>query len=682
MLLSIVIMTHQSEGYLEKVLENLRPLANELVIAIDNTSTDRTELIARRFADVAVSLSHTGYIESHLNTLVKLCHGDWIFRIDDDEMLSADWTYEYIIHLLNNSPYSHYWIPRRWLVSENKYIRSHPWFPDYQMRLFRNDPNCIYSDGMLHTTHQITSGKANYIHDAYIHHYDFIWHSRQQRENKIQNYEKIKPGGSLPQYYLYEDYDLDFSIIKSEYTENVKINHSKTKFLEINHYVPKTMKRNRKYSLRIELTIGETLRCGEVLLSYHWLNFDGTIYNFDGLRTGLLIDLNDTETGVFFVLVESPNNNGNYLLQIDLVIEGQYWFSTKYDLSNPEFISPVRIVDVETKLINNKFLEMVQIETVSRCNAACIYCPWPMVADDWQYMDDNLFERVLEELKAFEIRKIAPYLSNEPFLDKQIINRIVRIRKLFPNTRIEISSNFSLVTLERGKQLAQALKPIDNSPIHDIWITVSGIDTESYRIQQGGWSPILSEAKFKKTKLDFNIIRRNILDFLKYVDEHSIDIGIRINGFGDEFYSKDDYLKFWRQSFDDWGISNNFSSKVRFFVPGKSVQSRANQIPVSWVSSDIAKQVHIAGCSFGGHFGWMDNALAIMADGQLSICCMDFNHRETSGLSLSNYQLMEILVSDRWRGIYDRLSGNVDAESNFICRQCEYAVPPGMKNFP
>jgi hypothetical protein len=65
----------------------------------------------------------------------------------------------------------------------------------------------------------------------------------------------------------------------------------------------------------------------DVRLSYHWLNYDRTIYQWDGQRTHLHGEIPPEESMCLNAQVQSPTEPGQYILQWDLVIEQVGWFS-------------------------------------------------------------------------------------------------------------------------------------------------------------------------------------------------------------------------------------------------------------------------------------------------------------------------------------------------------------------
>lgn len=66
-----------------------------------------------------------------------------------------------------------------------------------------------------------------------------------------------------------------------------------------------------------------------VNVSYHWLNSNGEVVIFDGLRTQLPCDVEAQHTVMVPLQVRTPDERGNFLLQISLVQEGVAWFVEK-----------------------------------------------------------------------------------------------------------------------------------------------------------------------------------------------------------------------------------------------------------------------------------------------------------------------------------------------------------------
>ena len=95
-------------------------------------------------------------------------------------------------------------------------------------------------------------------------------------------------------------------------------------------------------------------------------------------------------------------------------------------------------------------------------------------------MTEEMFYSILDQLLVFkdslEDGKICLYLMQEPFLDKRIFNFIDRTKQLFPNTRIELSTNCSVLTADKADEL---IKLLSEHP-HEIWISHHGVDKATF----------------------------------------------------------------------------------------------------------------------------------------------------------------------------------------------------------
>ena len=97
----------------------------------------------------------------------------------------------------------------------------------------------------------------------------------------------------------------------------------------------------------------------------------------------------------------------------------------------------------------------IQIQTISRCNATCAFCPYPKVSKRITHgtMSDELFEKVVRQCR--DLNHISPYLMNEPLLDKRLPERI-RYIKGETDAVANISTNGSLLTKPLADRLIDA----------------------------------------------------------------------------------------------------------------------------------------------------------------------------------------------------------------------------------
>jgi glycosyltransferase involved in cell wall biosynthesis len=130
--ISVVIMTLNEEQNIERCLNSVRGIADEIVV-IDSFSTDRTEEICLKSGARFIRNPFAGYIEQRKYS-VSQASRDHVLVIDADEALSDElkasivaakknWTHDgYNFNRLNS-------FCGRW-------IRHSGWYPDRKMRLF------------------------------------------------------------------------------------------------------------------------------------------------------------------------------------------------------------------------------------------------------------------------------------------------------------------------------------------------------------------------------------------------------------------------------------------------------------------------------------------------------------------------------------------------------------------
>lgn len=133
--LSAVIITYNEEEHLEKCLNSLVGIADEIII-VDSYSTDRTPEICEAFNVTFIQHKFEGYIEQK-NYAVSLANYDYILSLDGDEALSETLKSS-ILNVKSNWQYDGYYSNRL-----NNYcgqwIKHSDWYPDKKLRLFKKD---------------------------------------------------------------------------------------------------------------------------------------------------------------------------------------------------------------------------------------------------------------------------------------------------------------------------------------------------------------------------------------------------------------------------------------------------------------------------------------------------------------------------------------------------------------
>ena len=203
---SAVVLTKNGAGRLERCLQSIAVagVVRELVVFVDRTTTDESESIARRFTPNVQQMETSGLMELSLSRMVEACSGDYVLRVDDDETLGGQWDVP-VDYATSGAGFTHFQIPRRWLTpGEDAFISSGDWFPDLQLRLFRNDPALIRWPTDLHE-HMTVEGPGGILWDRWINHHVLWQHSRAERERKAEDYRRRRPDKHLSHFYLWEE---------------------------------------------------------------------------------------------------------------------------------------------------------------------------------------------------------------------------------------------------------------------------------------------------------------------------------------------------------------------------------------------------------------------------------------------------------------------------------------------
>ena len=134
-MISAFMITRDAGRWLAPVLANLRRIADELVVIVDEASLDDTLAVAQRCADRAECWAVPGgYAEAVRNEAAALCRGDWLWMADDDELIPPALVRH--IPLLLQCGFPEYAFARKHVLGDGKsWMMSAPWWPDYQTRL-------------------------------------------------------------------------------------------------------------------------------------------------------------------------------------------------------------------------------------------------------------------------------------------------------------------------------------------------------------------------------------------------------------------------------------------------------------------------------------------------------------------------------------------------------------------
>lgn len=161
------------------------------------------------------------------------------------------------------------------------------------------------------------------------------------------------------------------------------------------------------------------------------------------------------------------------------------------------------------------FPEDIQIQTITGCNASCAFCPHGKTQKPFPQgkMEDDLYSKIIDECLKKPVKRISPYLMNEPLLDRELgwkIRYIAERKQSRPSTKV--NTNASLL---KGDMVENIL----NSGLDRLNISFHGISKEVYEKSMQGldyektlgnvnnFLEIKKEMKAEKPKVTITMVR-------------------------------------------------------------------------------------------------------------------------------------------------------------------------------
>lgn len=282
------------------------------------------------------------------------------------------------------------------------------------------------------------------------------------------------------------------------------------------------------------------------------------------------------------------------------------------------------------------FPRAVQFQTLSVCNARCIFCCHrhsPELIPHGR-MDDALINKIIAECGRHKLAagRISPYLTNEPLQDKRMPAILHNIHQTCgPFVKTKINTNASLLDENMSQQLL-------DSGLTYLWISVNGYSPETYR---------------ESMDLDFDTVMRNIdvfLDMKKTLGRKRpkvIITTIKTKLVENELEKAREY---WAQrdvSFKIHHLDNRTGESV---TSDLRVATERGKLKPKRACDLFLKQAYI------------------VENGDMIICCHDWRQSVVVG-NITNSSIAEVWNSDHFKKlIYEYYAEKFDNLE--ICRNC------------
>lgn len=163
MTITVIIPTLNEEQHIHRAVQSALPLGP--VFVVDSLSTDGTREIAQSAGATVVEHPWEGYAQQKNWALdnLPICT-EWLFFLDADEVISPRLR-DALIEATKRELDAWY-VPRH-NVLLGRALRHVWWYPDYQLRLFR-DGSARYEERPVHE-HMVVSGTSGFLEVPLVH---------------------------------------------------------------------------------------------------------------------------------------------------------------------------------------------------------------------------------------------------------------------------------------------------------------------------------------------------------------------------------------------------------------------------------------------------------------------------------------------------------------------------------
>lgn len=292
-----------------------------------------------------------------------------------------------------------------------------------------------------------------------------------------------------------------------------------------------------------------------------------------------------------------------------------------------------------------EFPAFIEVQTSSFCNSKCIVCPYTKVKsyNPRGKMERNLWDKLTDEFMSnrSDIINIEPYLNNEPFLDKDILELLYMLKPI--DRYVEISTNLQNCTIEMFDEI------IENKLVDEIRCSILGFNRISYKRIMG-------------------IEMRDVLEKLKYLSEANKRAGsplkIQFTMIGHETLISEEELR----EAANYAFALGVSFKVYPYL------DRAENNDLLTEKRISEQKGHVIGCKLG----YLRDRIAIWHDGIVALCCQDWKRKHIIG-NLNECSIKELWKSDTMKHYRDNIYFEKNDIQDLICKKCALAIVEEIK---
>lgn len=132
---SVVLATHNEEANIERCLDSVADIADEIIV-VDGESTDKTVELAQKMGAKIISTTNKPMFHTNKQMAMDAAKGDWILQLDADEVIDNSLKHFIAKILKEDSEFSAFWIKRKnWFLGT--FLKKGGQYPDPVIRLYK-----------------------------------------------------------------------------------------------------------------------------------------------------------------------------------------------------------------------------------------------------------------------------------------------------------------------------------------------------------------------------------------------------------------------------------------------------------------------------------------------------------------------------------------------------------------
>lgn len=166
--ITALIIARDEERNIAPCLRSLDGLADEILVAVDSRTADRTLELAVEAGAKAFPVDWKGYGTTK-NEVLERASGDWVLWLDADERMTPELAVEIKKALSGGERVEAFSVPRKAFFL-GKWIRHCGWYPGYVTRLFRRG-RARFSDKPVHEG-LVVEGQTGRLRHPLLHYTD------------------------------------------------------------------------------------------------------------------------------------------------------------------------------------------------------------------------------------------------------------------------------------------------------------------------------------------------------------------------------------------------------------------------------------------------------------------------------------------------------------------------------